>query len=290
MSHLKKALEKAGKDGSLLLRESRTEAWETPESVPSQEAASESPLSAKQVPDTGGAYDSKPNYVQTRSVETDQEHLVGNRVFSILPKNRIADQYKLLRTMLLNRTRPFGHNTIAVTSFKEEEGKSLTAVNLSIIMARESRQTVLLVDADLRKPSVHQIMGIPGKPGLKDYLLHHKPLEQLLVHPDIETLTVLPAGGRLDNSTELMGSVLMEELVREIKHRYPDRYVVFDCPALSNCPDALVLSAYIDGMVLVARADYTTGDELMKCMDMLKGRNVIGVVLNGGEVRKEWAY
>jgi exopolysaccharide/PEP-CTERM locus tyrosine autokinase len=192
--------------------------------------------------------------------------------------------------MLLNRTRPSGHNTIAVTSFKEKEGKSLTAVNLSIIMARESRQTVLLVDADLRQPTVHRTMGIPGTPGLKDYLLHEKPLEELLVHPGIETLTVLPAGGRLDNSTEVLGSVRMEELVREIKHRYPDRYVVFDCPALNNCPDALVLSSYIDGMVLVARADYTTGEDLAKSMSMLKDRNVIGVVLNGGEVRKEWAY
>jgi len=290
VSHLKKALEKAGKDGSLLLREPRREAWEAAEIVAPQETSAESPPSVRHIPDAGDVRGSQPNYVQTRSVETDREHLVGNRVFSILPKNRIADQYKLLRTMLLNRTRPFGHNTIALTSFKETEGKSLTAVNLSITMARESRQTVLLVDADLRKPSVHEIMGIPGNPGLKDYLLHHKPLEQLLVHPDIETLTVLPAGGRLDNSTELVGSVRMEALVREIKHRYPDRYVIFDCPALNNCPDALVLSSYIDGMVLVARADYTTGDELAKCMGMLKGRNIIGVVLNGGEVRKEWAY
>ena len=289
MSHLKKALEKAGKEGRVLLREPRTETWEARETVYPREIPSESPLPVP-TPDTRVSHGSTPDYVQTRSVETDRERLVGNRVFSILPKNRIADQYKLLRTMLLNRTRPLGHNTIAVTSFKEREGKSLTAVNLSVIMARESRQTVLLVDADLRQPSVHKIMGIAGTPGLKDYLLHDKPLEELLVHPGIETLTVLPAGGRLDNSTEVLGSVRMEALVREIKNRYPDRYVVFDCPALYNCPDALVLSSYIDGMVLVARADYTTGDDLAKSMAMLKDRNVIGVVLNGGEVRREWAY
>ena len=289
MSHLKKALEKAGKEGTVLLRESRTETWEAQETVYPREIPSESPL-PEPIPDKGVSHGSTPDYVQTRSVETDRERLVGNRVFSILPKNRIADQYKLLRTMLLNRTRPLGHNTIAVTSFKEREGKSLTAVNLSIIMARESRQTVLLVDADLRQPSVHKIMGIAETPGLKDYLLHDKPLEELLVHPGIETLTILPAGGRLDNSTEVLGSVRMEALVREIKNRYPDRYVVFDCPALYNCPDALVLSSYIDGMVLVARADYTTGADLAKSMAMLKDRNVIGVVLNGGEVRREWAY
>ena len=232
----------------------------------------------------------EPSYSQTRNVVLNRKQLIERRVFSILSKNRVADQYKLLRTVILNRTRSFGYNTIIITSFKENEGKSLTAINLSITLATESRQTVLLVDMDLRQPTVHKILGIKEGPGLKDYFLNNMPLKDILVHPDIEALTVLPAGGRMDNSTEIIGSYRTEELVLEIKSRYPDRYIIFDTPALNNCPDALVLSSYVDAIVVVARANYTSAENLSKCMGLLKDRNVVGVVLNRGDIRKEWAY
>lgn len=233
---------------------------------------------------------SEPQYSQTRNVSLNRKHLIERRVFSILSKNRVADQYKLLRTVILNKTRSFGYNTILVTSFREKEGKSLTSINLSITLATESRQTVLLVDMDLRRPSIHKILGIKEGPSLKDYYLNNTPLKDILVHPDIEALTVLPAGGRMDNSTEIIGSYRTEELVREIKSRYPDRYIIFDTPALNNCPDALVLASYVDAVVVVARANFTSGEDLSSCMGLLKDRNVIGVVLNRGDVRKEWAY
>ncbi|MBI4775011.1 MAG: AAA family ATPase [Deltaproteobacteria bacterium] len=274
---------------------SPTAAPATPKPAP---ASSRRPIASASAPPQGAVSDfaftetavSEPQYSQTRNVSLNRKQLLERRVFSILSKNRVADQYKLLRTVLLNKTRSFGYNTILVTSFKEKEGKSLTSINLSITLATESSQTVLLVDMDLRRPAVHKILGIKEGPGLKDYFLNNVPLKNILVHPDIEALTVLPAGGRMDNSTEIIGSYRTEELVREIKSRYPDRYVIFDTPALNNCPDALVLASYVDAIVVVARANFTSGEDLTNCMGLLKEKNVVGVVLNRGDVRKEWAY
>jgi protein-tyrosine kinase len=288
MSQIKKALEKAKKERELF------SAWEHAAPVEASRGDQQDSTIIGSLPDEIGTLESDditpPIYSQTRVVQVDRDRLINGRVFSILEKDRVADQYKLLRTMILNMTRPLKLNSIEVTSFKEREGKSLTCVNLAISLAKETRQTVLLVDMDLRRPTLHQILGIDASPGLKDYFLDGVPLKDILVHPEIETLTVLPAGGRIDNSTEIIGSHRMENLVEELKSRYQDRYILFDTPALDRCPDALVLSSYVDGIVLVARANYTTNEDVTAGMSLLKDKKVFGTVLNEGDLRKAWTY
>ena len=229
-------------------------------------------------------------YSQTRQVSLDRDLLLDRKVFAILEQNIVADQYKLLRTMMLHRMRPLGHNTIVVTSSKEREGKTLTVVNLGITIARETRQTVMLVDLDLRQPMIHSYLGISISPGIRDYFSDDVPLKDMLLNPGIESLTVIPAGGRMPNSTEIIGSYRMELMVNEIKNRYPDRYVIFDTPPLASCPDAIVLAGYVDTLLLVARSDYTTGADLTKSVGLLKGVNIAGVVFNEGKVSRQWAY
>jgi non-specific protein-tyrosine kinase len=289
MSEIKKALEKAKKDRELFsvraLEQSHGESSPQDIQAPARTTLVEGEIQSQTSSDI-----TPPVYSQTRTVQVDRQRLITERVFSILEKDRVADQYKLLRTMILNKTRPLKNNTIEITSFKEQEGKSLTCVNLAIALAKETRQTVLLVDMDLRRPSIHEILGIDISPGLKDYFFENVPLKDILVHPDIETLTVLPAGGRIDNSTEIIGSHRMEQLVLEIKRRYQDRYILFDTPALDKCADALVLSSYVDGIVLVARANYTTTEDVAAGMGLLKDKNVLGIVLNDAELHKGWTY
>ena len=231
-----------------------------------------------------------PSYSQTRFVRVDPERLVEKKVFSILEKDEVADQYKLLRTMVLNRTRPLGHNAIEITSFKDGEGKSLTCVNLAISLAKEARQNVLLVDMDLRRPSIHTLLGIEPRPGLREHFVDSIPLKDILIHPGIERLTVLPAGGRMDNSTETIGSHRMENLIRQLKNRYQDRYIIFDAPALVTCPDPIVLSSHVDAILLVARANHTTTEDITQGMALLKDKNVLGTVLNDSEIRRGWTY
>ena len=204
-----------------------------------------------------------------------------NRIVAMEELNPIADQFKLLRTHLFHKTRPENLNTIQISGFSTGEGKSLVAVNLAISIARDSRQTTLLVDVDFRNPCIHSLLGLgPATPGLKQHLLDGRPLEELLVSPGIDKLTVLPAGGRIAHSTELIGSPAMEALVAELKARYPDRYVLFDTPPITECPDPLVFSEYVDAMVLVARADYTRSDAVKAAMGLVPRRKVLGIVLN----------
>ena len=288
MSQIKKALEKAKKERKIFLGEDQEHAKGI-EGPPNDRITSSKTRTAEdavrdvlEVP--------PPTYSHTRCVQVDPEKLIDRKVFSILEKDEVGDQYKHLRTMILNRTRPKGHNTIEITSFKDGEGKSLTCVNLAITLAKDSRQNVLLVDMDLRRPSIHSILGIDPKPGLKDYFLNGIALKDILIHPGIECLTVLPAGGHMDNSTEIIGSHGMENLIRELKSRYQDRYIIFDAPALNTCSDPLVLSSYVDAMVLVARANFTTTEDITSVMALLKDKNILGVVLNDSDTHRGWTY
>ncbi len=193
----------------------------------------------------------------------------------------MADQFKLLRTQLFRRTRPEGMNAIQITGFSAGEGKSLVAANLAVCIARDARQTTLLVDADFRRPSLHEVFGLgPDRPGLKQYFLDGLPVEDILVSPGIDKLTLLPAGGKIPHSTELIGSPEMERLIQELKSRYADRYVIIDTPAITECPDPLVLSEYVDGMILVARAEHTRSDVVTAVMSQVPRHKVLGLILN----------
>jgi capsular exopolysaccharide synthesis family protein len=206
--------------------------------------------------------------------------LSANRII-VDEQSRVAEQFKMLRTMVFNRTRPKGWSTIQVTGFDSGEGKSLVATNLAISIARDSRQTTLLVDLDFRNPSIHNLLGLgPGLPGLVSYFAGEKGLEEIMINPGIEKLTVLPAGGRFLQAPELMGSHQMEALVGELKERYHDRYIIFDTPPMSDFPDALVFSEYVDSMILVARAGHTCRASVEKAVDLLPREKVLGLIFN----------
>ena len=229
--------------------------------------------------------DTCPVYSQTKVVPVSPGDLSKNRI--ILDEgSKVAEQFKLLRTLLFNRTRPKGWSTIQVTGFDAGEGKSFIATNLAISIARDSRQTTLLVDLDFRKPAIHTLLGLGDNvPGLTSYFTSECGLEELMVNPGIEKLTVLPAGGRILQATELMGSPKMEALVRELKERYEDRYIIFDTPPMNGCPDSLVFSEYVDAMVLVARAGHTSRSSVENAMDMVPRDKVLGVIFNDVKIK-----
>lgn len=260
MSHIEKALEKAKKEREGT-REERVEKVEVP------------------VAETVN-----PVYTETRSLKTDEGLLFRNRVVTLNTRPGIFEQYNILKTQVLQRTREAHLNTIMITSAVPGEGKTLTAVNLAVSLARELTHTVLLVDADLRAPAVHSYFGIPAEPGLSDYLYHDHPLPNLLVNPGIAKLTVLPAGGAASQSVEYLGSPKMRTLVQEMKERYPDRYIIFDCPPLLTHADPLIFGDYIDGIILVVEAGKVPEADIRKAVQLLSGRLVLGTVLNKAEI------
>jgi capsular exopolysaccharide synthesis family protein len=220
-------------------------------------------------------------YTQTPSLDIPPSVLRRHRVMAAYEKGAFVDAYKILRTQVMHRLGENGWNVVGVTSPGRGEGKTLTAVNLAVSLAMEMTQTVLLVDSNLRDPGVHHVFGLENFPGLADYLLGNQPVEDLLLHPGIGQLVILPAGRAVPNSTEILTSPKMLELVGEFKHRYPSRIVVFDLPPLLHTADVLAFSPYTDALLMVVEEGRTTVEELQRALSLVKeSRPVLGTVLN----------
>ena len=219
-------------------------------------------------------------YTQTRVVPIDPHKLRTRCVITGVGGDPFADAYRMLRTRLLRPMRQNGWQSVAITSPGSAAGKSLTAVNLAISLAMEPTSTVLLVDLDLRRPSIHRYFDYEPELGISDYLLHDAPLNDILFTPSIERLVVLPGREPLANSTELITSPRTLALVEECKARYPERIVIFDLPPVLVVSDALAFSPHADGILLVVEEGTTRQDELAATMEVLEGTNIIGTVLN----------
>lgn len=233
-------------------------------------------------PRTGGAdVPTTVNYTQTRVANTAKQALQERRIITGVEQNEFTDAYRILRTQVLQRLREKNWNSLAITSPGLNEGKTLTAINLAISLAMEVNYTVLLVDADLRHPSVHEYFGIEAEFGLSDYLTADKSLSELLVHPEgIPGFVILPGGKPLTNSAEMLNSPKMARLVDELKTRYPSRIVLFDLPPLLTAADTLAFSPYVDAALLVVEEGKTQADEARRAVGLLESTNVIGTVLN----------
>lgn len=221
-----------------------------------------------------------PSYVHTKVKHIDFQNLEKNKIISICHGNVVADQLKILRTRILTYLKEAGGNSLLVVSANSGEGRTVTAINLAIALSQQIDGTVLLVDADLRQPSIHRLLGFDIDKGLSDYLRGKADIHDLMINPGMPRMVVLPGGKPLPNSSELLGSPRMEFLVRELKERYADRFIIFDSSPLLTSADPLVLSPFIDGILIVVEAEKTTKEDLKSAMELLRGKPVIGMVLN----------
>lgn len=193
-----------------------------------------------------------------------------------------AEQYRKLKSVIVKKLK--GSNcglSLMITSPVAGEGKSVTALNLAISLSQEFNHTVLLVEADLRKPSLLQYLGLQADLGLSDCVLDGVDVGTVLIKTTIEGLTVLPAGRPVDNPVELFSSNRMQDLFTEIKGRYPDRFVIVDTTPLLPFADPQYIANAVDGVVLVVRERLTSVDKLKRALELLKNHNLLGVVCNG---------
>jgi len=170
-----------------------------------------------------------------------------------------------------------------ITSALRGEGKTLTAVNLALTFAKASRQTVLLVDADLRLQRIHEVLGYESGKGLVEYLMEGCPVSEVMVWPGVEKLTVISGGKTIGESSELLGSRGMKELVGEMKNRYPDRYVLFDVAPVLAAADAISLAPLVDHLVFVVEAGRTHARDVERALRLLPQEKILGLVLNRHE-------
>ena len=232
-------------------------------------------------PETDTAETGKAGVAQTQSISVEDAVLRENRIVTGLEPGAFTDAYNLLRTQILQRFKENNWNVLAVTSPGEGEGKTLTAINLAISIAREVDYTVLLVDANLRNPWLLEHFGLEHRKGLSDYLMEDSPISELLIQSDqVEHLVILPGGRPLANSAEMLNSPRMEHLVEEMKSRYHSRIIIFDLPPVLSSADALAFSPYVDAALLVVEEGVTQKQDIERAVELLSTTNIVGTVLN----------
>lgn len=192
---------------------------------------------------------------------------------------RIAEAYKLIRTNLLFTLANTDNRAVAFTSAEPGAGKSTTCCNLGIVMAQTGAR-VILVDADMRKPTQHRNFRVSKTEGLSKILGGLSPLDSCIQKNVVPNLDLLPSGAIPPNPSELLGSARMVDLLAELRQRYD--YVFLDTPPLAVVADALVLAPHIAGLVLIARQRQTTYDELNECVEAIHQihANMLGVVVS----------
>jgi protein-tyrosine kinase len=213
-----------------------------------------------------------------RYVEPDKDWLEQNRVV-VDEISAASASYKMLRTRVLQRMRPNGWRTLAVTSAGPGEGKTLTAVNLAVQLARHAGTSVVLVDLDLRNPSIHHRLGIEPRYGLLDHLHDNVPLERIGVRLGMDGLGVILNDEPTPDSSELLTSAKVATLVDTLKAG-DDRIVIFDMPPMLAADDFLAFAPLVDAVLLVVAEGKTTRANLGALQELLQNVNVIGTVLN----------
>lgn len=221
-----------------------------------------------------------PVYSLSRSVQLNPRVMLANRCVAFLPDSPEVEYYRQLRTRILQLSGGEGGATVMVTSALPGEGKTTTAVNLALTFAREFKQTALLVDCDLRQQQVHGVMGFPSERGLVDYLIHDCPITELFVWPGVEKLSVISGGRTVKDSCELLGSPGMKDLVHDMKHRYPERFVFFDVPSVLTSADAVAFAPMVDYILVVAKAGETSLADIRRAVQLLPPEKLLGLVMN----------
>jgi capsular exopolysaccharide synthesis family protein len=220
-------------------------------------------------------------YTKTQSVESSPILMRENRLISSMEHGEYTDAIKILSTQVLQRMNENHWGSIAVTSARRSEGKTTIAINLGISIAREVDYTVLVVDANLRHPNMHQFFGIYPQYGLSDYLTSDIELSDLLINPkQLDHFVILPAGKPVSSSSELLRSPKMCSLVEELTSRYPRRIIIFDLPPILDTADVLAFVPCVDSVLVVVEDDVTKESELKSAIEMLSVTNIIGTVLN----------
>ncbi|SFW20332.1 XrtA-associated tyrosine autokinase [Nitrosovibrio sp. Nv17] len=202
-------------------------------------------------------------------------------------RTQVAEQFRVIKRPLLTNAFNQGAgkirngNLIMVTSALAGEGKSFCTVNLAMSIAMEMDRRVLLVDADVARPTVPKILGLGTEKGLMDILLEDNlDLADVLIKTDVEKLTLLTAGTRHSHSTELLASQSMATLLKELAQRYADRVVIFDSPPLLLTSEAHVLASQMGQIVVVVEAEKTSQQAVKEMLRQLESCDVVNLIYN----------
>lgn len=238
------------------------------------------------IKDESSSSSSETGMQQTLSIDkeslAERGYLINNG-----ERKNIKDEFRQIKRKLL--TNAFGAaakmlsnpNLIMVSSAKPNEGKTFVSINLALSIALEQDKTVLLIDADVLRPSLNRELGVEESDGLIEYLLDsEKQVSDIIYDTNIEKLKLIPAGKPHHLSNELLASEKMAKLAHELANRYPDRVVIFDCPPLIGVTETLVLANLVGQALVVVEESKTTIESIKVATESLSEDLAIGIVLN----------
>lgn len=238
-----------------------------------------------------GATPDEKTVFTARTVHPDRTSSEGVR---ILPPNAGGPQgasYKLMRTQVLQRLDQLDASTLAILSASSSEGKTLTALNLAIAVAAELGRTALLVDFDLRNPSVHKRLGFEPEVGVEACLQSGRAAQDVIVRvAGYPRLSIMPARDPVEHSSELLASQRAANLVAELRGRYADRIVIFDLPPVLQSDDALAFSRWVQAGLFVIAEGRTQREEVAGAFTLVRELPMIGTVLNGSREPQKSVY
>ena len=204
-------------------------------------------------------------------------------------RSQAADEFRVLKRPIIKNAKDDSGSTIArgncvmVTSALPGEGKSFVALNLALSIATEVDSTVLLIDADVANPNILKRMHLAAARGLLDLLTNDSTeLADVLLRTNVDKLSILPAGTSHRRATEMLASMAMADLVKQMSARYPDRILVFDSPPLLATTEARVLASHMGQIVMVVEADRTTQGAVMAALETIENCPIVLMVLNKG--------
>jgi protein-tyrosine kinase len=197
------------------------------------------------------------------------------------PDSPAAEEYRKLKAMVIKITkRDSARNSLMVTSCGSSEGKSLLSVNLGVSLAQEVSHRALLIDADLRRPSLARYLGIDATVGLAECLRDGADVSSAIIPTKVPKLDLLPAGKSVRNPVELLSSPKMKMILGDLKRSYQDRYIIIDTPPILPFAEAQIVSLLADGVLFVVQEGSVTERELREAIDILQGTRIIGITFN----------
>jgi protein-tyrosine kinase len=219
-------------------------------------------------------------YTRTRVERPDLVHLEQHRIIAHLKDHPNSWTFDSLRTQVLQRMEENGWRVVAVTSPTLESGKTVVAINLAISIAQRIQRTALLIDFDLRRPSVAKYLGLSAKISLNDVLQCGADVADAMVNPGFERLVVLPTQQAADRPSELLASPRVADLLAELRVRYSDRVVIVDLPPALAADDVLAVLPHVDCVLFVVGNGVSSEKEIEAAQRRLSKVPLVGVVLN----------
>ena len=220
-----------------------------------------------------------PSPTETSTDKWDERLLDASKNYS-----GVAESFRKLRTMILHPESGNPARTIMTLSSDPQEGKSFVCANLGISLAHSVEQQALMIDCDLRRPSLQGLFGLKHPKGLTNYLRDGDNVADLIYPTGLPKLSIIPSGPPPDNPSELLSSDKMSLLIKELTQMYDDRLILLDTPPFHAASETLVLSQLVDKFVVVVRWGKSGRENVKKMIDQIGREKVIGVVFNAFEM------